>query len=151
MDLTAVGVATSLPDNVYVNFEKKVLHGYSRDYGAAGVQNCVGLTYIPRQYLRVDLGHRQQIYSIRLDLREGTNNRHISIDDQKMAVLIGDSSQLSSPYPSHVCSLHSPQSSVFVCESIARYVWIIAKWNRNFSICEVEVSAGARSVHYLSV
>ena len=149
MDLTALGVATVFPDDVYVNFGMKALPGYAGNYGATGDQNCADVTYIPRRYLRIDLGHRQQIYSIRLHMTEGAPDpKYRHLNEEYFAVLIGESTQLSSTFPSLVCSRYSPQSSVFVCESSAQYIWMVAKGFQNFSICEVEVYAGGTPVHY---
>ena len=86
MDLTAPGVATIYPDDVYENRGKKALAGNAvdglssiGDSGAPGGQNCAGLKYTGRRrqlpYLRVDFGNSQHIYSIRLHLRNGKDDR----------------------------------------------------------------------------
>ena len=167
MDLTGSGVATIFPDEVYENRGKKAVaanavDGLSSigDSGDTGGQNCAGLRRHERieqlQYLRIDLGHSQQIYSIRLYLRDGNDDRYKIYEDQNgMVVSISKSSELS--LSTYNCGLpynstNDGQSPVFVCDSSARYIWMVVRnHSKPLFICEVEVYAGERPVHCFAV
>ena len=173
MDLTAPGVATIFPDDVYEKEGKTALaanavDGLSSigDSGSDGVQNCAGLKrrgyrYLgiyrvqrrQLQYLRVDLGHSQLIHSIRLHLRDGKdkNFKYERYRDQNgMIVSISNSSRVSQsdsrcglPYNG---ATHI-QSPVFDCGLSARYVWMVLRNSyKPLLVCEVEVYAGERPV-----
>jgi hypothetical protein len=162
MNLTAPGIATIFPNNVYTSYGKKAVAGNAvdglsniGDSGAHGAQNCAGLQkmwkwyQIEVQYLHVDLGHTQQIYAIRLHLRDGENDFYQRYKDQAgMVIKLSNSSDISisgsscgSPYNPAV----GGQSPVFVCDIkfASRYVWMIVRNSkRPLFICEVEIYAG---------
>ena len=173
MDLTAPGVATIFPDEVYESGGETALaanavDGLSSigDSGGNGAQNCAGLKrkgYWYRgafrvqrrqlQYLRVDLGHSQQIHSIRLHLRDGKDKKFIYPryrDQDGMIVSISNSSRVSQsdrqcglPY-SATTDIQSP---VFDCGLSARYVWMVLKNSyKSLFVCEVEIYAGEKPV-----
>ena len=156
MDLTAPGVATIFPNEVYENNNTKALAGHAVDgqsnigeSGGSDDQNCAGLVSNsaerPLQYLRVDLGHRQHIYSIRAHLRDGEDNPRYK-DQGGMVVSISDSSShhsCGSPYRGN------GQSPKFVCDSSGLHIWMVVKDHaKPLFICEVEVYTGERPTHY---
>ena len=161
MDLTAPGVATIYPSEVYQvkgilkkALAKNAVDGLSSigDSGANGAQNCAGLArkWLPRelQYLRIDLGHSQQIYSVRLHLRDGGDKHERYMDQKGMIVSTSNHSQL---YRSNRnCGLpYNPtanvQSPVFLCQSSSRFVWmVLTNKGKAIFICEVEIYAGRR-------
>ena len=162
MDLSAPGVATIFPNEVYENNNRKALAGNAVDglsnigeSGGSGGQNCAGLyngARRPLQYLRVDLGHRQHIYSIRLHLRDGSDRPRYK-DQGGMVVSISDSAHLS---PSnHNCDppyRGREQSPKFVCNSFGQHVWMVVKEHaKPLFVCEVEVYAGERPTTVYSV
>ena len=161
MDLTEPGVATFIPANgdVYKFKGKKALARNAVDgrssigeSGINGGQNCAGLQKPSRlQCFRVDLGHAQHIYSIRLRLRDG-----IYAEQEGMIVKTSNNSDFSTSW--HSCGepydpkTNNSQSPVFVCDSTARYVWMVLRSSkRPLFICEVEVYAGEMPVHSLTV
>ena len=168
MNLTAPGVATIFSDDVYEYKGRKALAKNAVDgmssigeSDARGGQNCAGLNVLkihPRnrklQYLKVDLGHSQYIYCIRLHLRDGKDKERYSAQ-KGMVVSISNRSHLSSL--NHTCGLpYNPktdgQSPVFVCESSGRYIWMTVKnHTKPLFICEVEVYVGGRCIHCFTV
>ena len=159
MDFSAPGVATIYPDDVYENEGKMAVAGNALDglssignSNASGGQNCAGLNLLrgkPRQvqYLHVDLGHSQQIYAIRLHLRD--NKRYMF--QKGMVVSVSNSSYISLLFNRDCGSAYNPitdgQSPVFVCNSYALHVWMMLLHHKMpLFICEVEVYAGEKSL-----
>ena len=157
----SLATATLIPNEAYENNGVKALaqnsvDGLSRigESGANGGQKCAGLKLqnVSRllECLRIDLGHRQQVYAIRLHLRDG---RDIFEKQKGMIVSIND--DYLTPSFSDNCGSYDPadgQSPEFYCKnSSARYVWMSTtkypKWP--LFICEVEVYAGGMPVRLL--
>jgi hypothetical protein len=159
MDLTGPGLATIHPDDVHENKGKKAaaknaLDGLSSigNSDTSGGQNCAGLKLLrgnprPVQYLHVNLGHMQQIYAIRLHLRD--NKRYMF--QEGMIVSVSNSSHVSLLFHKTCGSKYNPrkggQSPVFICNSDAVHVWMILLHSTMpLFICEVEVYAGQKSL-----
>ena len=107
-----------------------------------------GWTEEPRTvyFSLIDLGHSQQIYSVKLHLRVGRD----IVTEGDMIVSISNNSQIYPQWKHHLngrCDLLSKyvdQSPMFVCDSSARYVRV--NHNKPISTSEIEVYAGERPV-----
>ncbi|XP_062498853.1 CUB and sushi domain-containing protein 3-like isoform X3 [Corticium candelabrum] len=153
MNLTAPGIA-SLSHGSFqqVSFASNAVDGNSAigNSGGNGFLKCaindIGNSEKDQlQFLRISLGHEQEVLFIRLHLRDesrryshqqdllvGVSSSHHVHDSQKQCGSAYDKSQ--------------GQSPTFICKATGSYVWLTLTSPHYLQVCEVEVYAVVRCV-----